>query len=100
MNSTMKPTLDVPGAADLMNVHPKTVLDFISSGVLPAAKVGRAYVLLTQDVLAFVEEQVIAQTAERMKIPGRRVRATKAKPPTRSRAGSRNASSSGATYAR
>ena len=62
----MTPTLDIHGAADLMKVHPKTVLDLIGSGALPAGKVGRAYVLLTKDVLAYVERAIATQTAERM----------------------------------
>jgi len=79
------PTVDIHGAAELMKVHSKTVLDLISSGVLPAARVGRAYVLLTSDVIAHIENQIIAQTAERMAIPGRRI--TKARRPGRSREG-------------
>jgi excisionase family DNA binding protein len=59
-------TLDIHGAAAMMNIHPETVLDLISKGVLPAGKVGRAYVLLTKDVLAYVERVIAQQTAERM----------------------------------
>ncbi|MFS2204081.1 helix-turn-helix domain-containing protein [Variovorax sp. Varisp36] len=62
----MSPTVDVRGAADLMKVHPKTVLDLIGAGALPAGRVGRAYVLLTRDVMRFIEQQVARQTAERM----------------------------------
>lgn len=67
-------TVDINGAADMMKVHPKTVLDLISGGVLPAARVGRAYVLLTRDVMAHIEQQIVAQTAERMIVPRRRIR--------------------------
>jgi excisionase family DNA binding protein len=70
----MSPTVDVRGAADLMKVHPKTVLDLIGAGALPAGRVGRAYVLLTKDVLAHVERVIVRDTADRMVIPGRRVR--------------------------
>jgi excisionase family DNA binding protein len=59
-------TLDVPGAGAMMNIHPETVLLLIGKGELPAAKVGRAYVLLTKDVLAYVERLVIQQTAARL----------------------------------
>ena len=62
----MTPTVDVPQAADLMKVHPKTVLDHIKSGELAAARVGRAYVMMTRDVLSLVERQIVRQTAERM----------------------------------
>ncbi len=57
----MTPTVDVPQAADLMKVHPKTVLDHIKSGELAAARVGRAYVMMTRDVLALVERQIVRQ---------------------------------------
>lgn len=51
----------------MMNVHPKTVTDHINSGALPAAKIGRAYVMLTSDVMALITRQVAEQTAERMR---------------------------------
>ncbi|MBW0449244.1 helix-turn-helix domain-containing protein [Paraburkholderia phenoliruptrix] len=73
-------TLDISGAADMMKMHPNSVLKLIQGGVLPAARIGRAYVLMTKDVMDFVEQQIISQTAERMQIPGRRVRHTKASP--------------------
>lgn len=59
-------TLDIHGAAAMMNIHPDTVLVLIGKGVLPAGKVGRAYVLLTKDVLAYVERVIIQQTAARL----------------------------------
>lgn len=62
----MTPTLDVPGAAGMLKIHPKTVLDLISAGALPAAKVGRSYVLLTSDVLRHLENQIVRQTAARL----------------------------------
>ncbi|RTD98582.1 DNA-binding protein [Variovorax atrisoli] len=69
----MSPTVDVRGAADLMKVHPKTVLDLIGAGALPAGRVGRAYVLLTRDVLAHIEQVIDRDTAERTTAPGRRL---------------------------
>jgi excisionase family DNA binding protein len=62
-------TVDITGAADILKVHTKTVLDLINQGALPAARVGRAYVLLTKDVLNHVEQQVMRQTAARMRRP-------------------------------
>lgn len=67
-------TVDINGAADLMKVHPKTILDLISAGALPAARVGRAYVLMTKDVLDHIQQQIINQTAERLVAKGRRCR--------------------------
>lgn len=68
-NAPMSHTVDVPAAADMLKVHPKTVLDLIDSGEIPAARVGRAYVMLTRDVLNHIEDAVIKQTAERMRRP-------------------------------
>lgn len=62
-------TIDINAAGKLMNVHPKTVLDMIGRGDLPAGKVGRAYVLLKRDVMAYIENLIIRQTAERMGVP-------------------------------
>ncbi len=58
-------TLDLRGAAALMKVHPRTVEAMARDGRLPAAKIGRAYVLLVRDVEAFIEQQVATQTAGR-----------------------------------
>lgn len=70
----MTHTVDIHGAADLMKIHPKTVLDKINAGELPAAKVGRAYVMLTSDVIALIERAVQEQTAARLGMPARHQR--------------------------
>ncbi len=88
------PTTDVVGAAELLKVHPKTVLSLIDAGAIPAAKVGRAYAMLVRDVLSYLEQSIITQTSERMRTP------TKAPRQGRTRAGSRTASSSAGSCAR
>jgi len=70
----MNNTVDVEQAAELMKVHPKTVKDLINSGALPAGKIGRAYVLMTKDVLNYIENMIVRQTAERMGSPVKRLR--------------------------
>ena len=50
----------------MLNVHPNTIFKLIDVGALPAAKIGRAWVFLERDVLAYVENQIVRQTAERM----------------------------------
>lgn len=70
------PTVGIKGAADILHIHPNTVVDLIMNGQIPAAKVGRAWVMMTRDVLAYVERLIIAQTAERLTIPGRCLRTT------------------------
>ncbi len=62
-------TLNITEAAELLKVHPKTVLELIGSGALPAARIGRAYVMLTKDVLAHIERAIVKQTAARMGVP-------------------------------
>ena len=74
MVSNVGPTVDLIEAAGLMKVHPKTVQDYIKSGDLAAAKVGRAWVMLTNDVLALIERQIMEQTAARLGTPQRHQR--------------------------
>lgn len=62
----MKSTLSVHEAAELMHVHANTVFKLIEEGAIPAAKIGRAYVMIYKDVMDYVEQMVIRQTAERM----------------------------------
>ena len=89
-------TVNIHGAADLLKVHPKTVLDLIGSGTLPAAKIGRSYVLMTKDVVNYIEAQLVKQMAARM---GLARPITKGRKPVPSRAGLRSASTSGGSCA-
>jgi len=66
---TMKPTLGILEAAELLKVHPRTVGDLIQSGAIPAAKVGRAWVMMTADVLNYLDGEISRQTAKRMRAP-------------------------------
>ncbi|MEH3087678.1 MAG: helix-turn-helix domain-containing protein [Xylophilus ampelinus] len=65
----MTPTLDVDDTAFLMKVHRQTVLDLIRGGALPAARIGRAYVLMSSDVLEYIQDAIFEQTADRMRKP-------------------------------
>jgi excisionase family DNA binding protein len=62
-----KPTLNVTEAADILEVHPKTVEDLIRDGIIPAGKVGRSWVMMKKDVVAHVEKVIMAQTADRLR---------------------------------
>lgn len=66
------PTIGVVAAADILHVHPNRVLELISAGAFPAGKVGRSWVMMTKDVLAYAEKLIIAQTAERLASKGTR----------------------------
>lgn len=60
-------TLNVHEAAQTLKVHENTILKLIESGAIPAAKIGRAYVMLTKDVMAYAETMIVQQTAARMR---------------------------------
>lgn len=64
-------TLSVPEAATLLKVHPKTVEGLISANAFPAAKIGRAWVMLEKDVLKYLEQEIIKQTCQRMGLPNK-----------------------------
>lgn len=58
-------TLNTVEAASVLKVHRKTVEDLINNGTIPAAKIGRSWVMLERDVLAYVTNQISQQTAKR-----------------------------------
>lgn len=60
-------TLSIPQAAAMLNIHPKTAEKLARDGVLPAAKIGRAYLILEDDLNAFVLKRIKEQTADRRK---------------------------------
>lgn len=51
------PTLTLETAASLLGTTPETVSDCIHNRGLPAARIGRAYVLIEDDVIAWVRTQ-------------------------------------------
>lgn len=63
------PTLDVVQAADVLKVDKKRVEELIHQCAIPAARIGRKYVMMEKDVLDYLEKQIVAQTAERMRRP-------------------------------
>lgn len=73
-------TLNTTEAAKALKVHENRVLKLIDDGEIPAAKIGRAWVMLERDVLQYLENQILKQTAQRLRKP------TKAGRPAMSRA--------------
>ncbi len=65
--TTETDTVDVPEAGAILKVHPKTVLELIAEGALPAARIGRAYVMMRRDVVNHAQQQIARQTAQRMR---------------------------------
>jgi excisionase family DNA binding protein len=64
-------TLDLQGAASLMKIHPVTLGRMINDGKIPAARIGRAYVLMERDVLGYIERQITGQTSQKREKGGR-----------------------------
>ena len=62
-------TCNIHRAAELLYVHPKTILELIANCIIPAAKIGRAWVMKEQDVLDYLDNQITRQTRERMTLP-------------------------------
>lgn len=63
----MSPTLNITQAAELLQIHPHSLEKMIRNGEIAAGKIGRAYVLMTKDVLSYVEQIIVHQTAQRMR---------------------------------
>jgi excisionase family DNA binding protein len=53
----MTRTLTLEQAADVLKTTPETVSEAIHNGGLPAARIGRAYVLVEEDVIAWLRTQ-------------------------------------------
>lgn len=53
----MTRTLTLTEAADVLKTHPDTVADCIAHRGLPAAKIGRAWVLVLDDVIGWLRTQ-------------------------------------------
>ena len=51
--TTTPPTMNITEAADTLKIHPHSLEKIIRAGHIPAGRVGRAYVLMTRDVLAY-----------------------------------------------
>jgi excisionase family DNA binding protein len=67
-------TFSTETAADFLNIHPTTLIELTSKGDIPAAKIGRAYVYLEDDLVGYVRAKVKEQTeARRKKLEERKV---------------------------
>ena len=65
-------TLDIHSASKLLCVHPNTLAKLIHTGAIPAARIGRAYVMLEHDVMEYATNEIVKQTAQRMGVTLRR----------------------------
>jgi excisionase family DNA binding protein len=58
-------TYDIHEAADFLKIDRSTALDLAGTGELPGAKIGRAWVFLEADLVAYLQDRVRQQTATR-----------------------------------
>ncbi|RZI40145.1 DNA-binding protein [Herbaspirillum sp. HC18] len=58
-------TLDVAEAAALLHAEPETIMQLARKGALPGARIGKSWVFLREDVIAFLKEQISRDTEER-----------------------------------
>ncbi|GEM_PF-1343082 len=65
--TTTGPTMSLAEAADTLKIHPHSLEKMIRAGDIAAGKIGRAYVLLTRDVLAYAEKVIMRDTADRIR---------------------------------
>ena len=58
-------TLDTTEVAALLRAEPETVLQLARSGELPGARIGKSWVFLREDVVAFLKDRISRDTADR-----------------------------------
>lgn len=59
-------TLDLSEAADLLKLHPQTVLQRARSGDIPAAKSGKCWVFIEEDLIEWLRSQYNATRDARL----------------------------------
>jgi excisionase family DNA binding protein len=59
-------TLDLIECAEFLKIDRTTLLDIVHRGDILGAKIGRAWVFLEDDVVAYLREQAQAQTQKRI----------------------------------
>lgn len=58
-------TLDLQGVATLFKAEPETIAQYARLGELPGTKMGKSWVFLREDVLAFLRKRILEETKER-----------------------------------
>ena len=61
------PTLNLNEAAVMLCAEPETISKLARKGELPATQIGKGWVFLREDVLAFLKDRINKDTAERRK---------------------------------
>lgn len=58
-------TFDIKQCADFLKINTCTAMKMAAAGKIPGAKIGRAWVFLEDDLVAYLHEQVRKQTNQR-----------------------------------
>lgn len=58
-------TLDVAEAAALLRAEPETIMQLARKGTIPGTRIGKSWVFLREDVIAFLKEEIAKDTEER-----------------------------------
>jgi hypothetical protein len=58
-------TLDLQDVAILFRAEPETIAQYARSGELPGTKMGKSWIFLREDVLAFLRKRILEETEER-----------------------------------
>lgn len=62
---TAEETLDLQGVATLFKAEPETIAQYSRSGELPGTKMGKSWVFMREDALAFLRKRILKETEER-----------------------------------
>lgn len=63
--SEAKETLDLESVAALFQAEPDTVAQYARTGELPGTRIGKGWIFLREDALAFLRERIARDTAAR-----------------------------------
>ena len=69
-------TLGIEEAAALLRADTSTVMQFARRGDLPGTRIGKGWVFLREDVMAFLRQQIAIDTEERRRQASRAAIAT------------------------
>jgi excisionase family DNA binding protein len=60
-------TLDIDGVAALLHAERETVMQFARRGELAGTRIGKSWVFLREDVIAFLRQHIAADTQARQR---------------------------------
>lgn len=65
-------TLNAEGAAALLHAESETVMQFARRGELPGTRIGKCWVFMRDDVIAFLRKQISNDTEARLRLSAAR----------------------------